>query len=133
MVRRSHDIPAWRVFGAVLGAFAIAVQLVLSGWLIGLAAAAADQAADQAGLAVICSHDPAATTDDSGAPPAPHSHSQCPACAPQSAHLFAPPPAPASHAVARPLSEPLPVRSDFAATELRLVSPYLSRAPPLSA
>jgi hypothetical protein len=130
MVGRSHETPAWRVFGAALGAFAIGIQLLLSAWLIGQAAVAADQA----DLAVICSHDPAATADDTGAPPVPHPHGQCPACAcPQSAQLFAPPPAPPSHAIARPRSEPLPVRSDLAATELRLVSPYLSRAPPFSA
>ena len=130
MVRRSHESPAWRVFGAALGAFAIGIQLLLSAWLIGQAAAAADQI----DLAVICSHDPAATADDSGAPPVPHPHGQCPACAcPQSAQLFVPPPVPPRYVVLRPRSAALPARSDVAVTTLRLVSPYLSRAPPFSA
>jgi hypothetical protein len=130
MVGRSHETPAWRVFGAALGAFAIGVQLLLSAWLIGQAAAAADRT----DLAVICSHDPAATADDTGVPSAPHQHGQCPACGcPQSAQLFAPPPAAPSYVVLRPRSSALPVRSEVAATELRLVSPYLSRAPPVSA
>jgi hypothetical protein len=52
MVRRSHDIRR-RVFGAVLGAFMIGIQLLLSaGHRPGVAAA------DQADMLVVCSHDP---------------------------------------------------------------------------
>ena len=132
MVRHSHDCPAWRAFGAALGAFAIAVQLVLSAWFIGQAAAAA---ADQTDLAVICSsHVAAATADDGGAPPTPHPHGQCPGCAcPEAAKLFAPLPTP-PHIVAvyTPVQtlHPDPV---VLATHPRSPSPYASRAPPVSA
>jgi hypothetical protein len=130
MVRRSHDIPAWRVFGAMLGAFAIGVQLLLSGWLIGQVAAAADQA----DMLVVCSHDPSGAADDSGIPPAHGSHSQCPACAcPLSAKLLAPPPASPSFVVPRLRSEALPSVMHVVLPELRRHSPYSSRAPPLSA
>jgi hypothetical protein len=130
MVRRSHDIPAWRVFGAVLGAFAIGIQLLLSGWLIGQVAAAAEQA----DMLVVCSHDPSGAADDNGIPPAHGSHSQCPACAcPLSAKLLAPPPASPSIAVPRLRSEALPSVTHVVPAELRRHSPYASRAPPLSA
>ena len=135
MVPRSHDTPAWRVFGAALGAFAIAVQLLLSAWLVVQATTAGSQAdLTQADLAVICTHDPAATTDDGAPPPAPHQHGQCPACAvPQSAKLLAPLPAPPVLLVLRPHSQPLRTYVGLAATELASPPPYASRAPPFSA
>jgi hypothetical protein len=135
VVPRSHDTPAWRVFGAALGAFAIAVQLLLSAWLIAQAAAAGSQAdLSQADLAVICTHDPAATADDTGNPPAPHQHGQCAACAsPQWAKLLAPLPLPPVVLVLRPHSQALPVYAGVSATELAFPSPYASRAPPFSA
>lgn len=134
MVRHSHACPAWRVFGAALGAFAIAVQLILSAWFIGQAAAAADQAAGQTDLAVICSHDPAATADDTGVPPAPHPHGQCSACAcPQSAKLLAPLPTPPRVMVVYSTSQTLHPDSVVLATQPKSPSPYASRAPPLSA
>ncbi len=130
MVPRTHDCPAWRAFGAALGAFAIAIQVLLTAWIIGQAAAAA---VDQPDLAVICAHDPAATTDG-GAPAKPHPHGQCAACAcPQSAQLLAPPPAPASHALPLPRSAKLPALMDFMSTQASFHSPYASRAPPFSA
>jgi hypothetical protein len=136
VVRRSHEIPAWRVFGAALGAFAIGVQLLLSGWLLIQAAAAANPAdLSQADLAVICTHDPAATADDTGIPPAaPHQHGQCPACAcPQSAKLLAPLPTPPVFAVLRPRSQAPQAFAGVFTTEPRSPSPYASRAPPFSA
>ena len=131
MHRRSQQLPAWRLFGAALGAFAIAVQLLLTAWLIGQAAAAADGP----DLGVICSRDqPAPAGGDGGAPIAPKSHGACPACAcPQSGKVLAPPPPFAFVAVARlssqamrPAAAPQPIALDFRA-------PYASRAPPLSA
>jgi hypothetical protein len=133
--RRSHDSPAWRVFGAGLGAFAIVVQLLLSAWLV-VDAAAAGNPADltQAGLAVICTHNGAATPGDTGAPPAPHQHGQCAVCTgPQSAKLLAPLPTPSVVAVLRPHSQTLHARLDAAAPQPRSPAPYASRAPPLSA
>jgi hypothetical protein len=130
MVRHSHDCPAWRVFGAALGAFAIAVQLVLSAWFIGQAAAADDQAS----LGVICSHDPAAAADDTGGPPAPHPHGQCVACAcPQSAKLLGPLPAPPRVVVAYSPAQTLRPERVLLATHPKSPSPYASRAPPFSA
>jgi hypothetical protein len=135
VVRRSHDTPAWRVFGAALGAFAIVVQLMFSAWLIVDAAAAGSQAAlSRADLGVICTHDPAAAADDTGAPPAPHPHRQCPACTcPQSAKLLAPLPTPPVVAVLRPRAQALHVRAGVVAPPPRAPAPYASRAPPLSA
>jgi hypothetical protein len=135
VVPRSHDTPVWRVFGAALGAFAIAVQLLLSAWLI-VQAASAQANLSQAGLAVICTHDPAAATDDTGTPaaPAPHQHGQCPACAcPQWAKLIGPLPTPPVVLVLRPHSQPLPAYAGITASELASPSPYASRAPPFSA
>ena len=134
VVPRSHDTPAWRVFGAALGAFAIAMQLMLSAFLIVQAAAAGSQAdLSQADLAVICTHDPAAA-DDSAPPLAPHQHGQCAACAcPQWAKLLAPPSAAPVFLVLRPHSQTLPTYPGFAATEHASPSPYASRAPPFSA
>ncbi len=130
MARRSHDIPAWRVFSAALGAFALGIQLLLSGWIIVQVAAAAD-ATD---LAVICTHDRAAPDQGSGAPTAPDQHGQCPVCAClQSAQLLGPPPPAASHVVPEPRSERLPTRAEAIATEPSFRSPYSSRAPPFFA
>jgi hypothetical protein len=130
MVRRSHDCPAWRAFGAALGAFSIAVQLVLSAWFIGQAAAAADQA----DFAVICSHDPAVTGDDTGVPPPPHQHGQCAACGcPQSAKLLAPLPTPPRVEVVYSPSQTLQPDPVVLATQPKSPSPYASRAPPVSA
>jgi len=133
--RRSQDTPAWRVFGAVLGAFAIALQILLSAWLIVDAAAAGKQAGlGQADLGVICTHDPAATADDTGAPPAPHQHGQCAACTcPQWAKLLAPLPNPPFLALLRPHSQTLHAHATAAAPRPRSPSPYASRAPPFSA
>jgi hypothetical protein len=136
VVRQSHDTPAWRVFGAGLGAFAIVVQLLFSAWLIVDAAAAGSQAGlTQADLGVICTHDPAAVADDGGgAPPAPHPHTQCPACAcPQSAKLLAPLPMPPVVAVLRPRSQTLHAHAGVVAPPPRSPAPYSSRAPPFSA
>jgi hypothetical protein len=137
VVPRSQHTPAWRLFGAVLGAFAIALQLVLSSWLIVQAAGAGSQAGlNEADLAVICTHDPASvpTTDDGGAPPAPHQHGQCPACAcPQWAKVLAPLPTSPVFLVLRPQSQPLPAYAAVATTQFASPSPYASRAPPFSA
>ncbi len=136
MVRRSHDTPARRVFGAALGACAIVVQLLFSAWLIVDAAAATNQAdLSQADLGVICTHSPAAAAaDDTGVPPAPHPHGQCPACAcPQSAKLLAPLPTPPVLAVLRPRAQTLHVHSGVAAPQPRSPAAYASRAPPVSA
>jgi len=133
VVRRSHDTPAWRLFGAALGALAIVLQLLFSAWLI-VDAAAAGTPASQADLGVICTHDPAAGADNGGAPSAPHPHGQCPACAcPQSAKLLAPLPMPPVVAVLRPRAEPLHVDAGVAAPQPHAHTPYASRAPPFSA
>jgi hypothetical protein len=119
----------------VLGAFAIGLQLLLSAWMIAQSAAAAGEASlAQADLAVICTHDPASASDDSGAPPAPHSHDQCASCAcPQWAKVLAPPPTPPLFAVLAPRSQMLRIYAGHVATETRSPSPYASRAPPVSA
>jgi len=135
VVRGSHDTPAWRVFGAALGAFAIVVQLLLSVWLIVDAAAAGSPGGlTQAELGVICTHDPAATADNPGAPTAPHPHGQCAACAcPQSAKLIAPLPTPPLLAVLRPRSQTLHAHASADVAKPTSPSPYASRAPPFSA
>jgi hypothetical protein len=132
MVRRAQGrptaVPAWRLLGATLAGFAIGLQIVLSGFLIGQVA----MAADQSELSIICSHDPGAS--DPGLPSGPLSHGQCPACAcPQSAKLFAAPPASPSFAVVRPRSEPLRLAASGIPDEHYSHSPYASRAPPHSA
>ncbi len=133
MARHSHDTPAWRVFGATLGAFAIGVQLLLSAWLL-VQAATAQPDLTQADLAVICTHDPAATAADTGVPPAPHQHDHCPACAcSQWAKLLTPLPEASVSLVLRPDSQPLHAVAAVAATQLASPSPYASRAPPFSA
>jgi hypothetical protein len=132
--QRSHDTPAWRVFGAALGALAIVVQLLFSAWLIADAAAANQAALAQAELGVICTHDPAAAAADTGTPPAPHPHKQCPACAcPQSVELLASLPTPSVVAVLRPQSLTPHVHAAAAVPPTRSPTPYSSRAPPFSA
>jgi hypothetical protein len=135
VVPRSQHTPAWRVFGAALGAFAIAVQLLLSAFLIVQAASAGNRAdVSQADLGVICTHDPAATADEGAPPSTPHQHGQCPACAcPQWAKMLAPLPAPPIVLVLRPRSQTEPAYAVSAVTELKSPSPYSSRAPPFSA
>ena len=128
MARSTKDMPAWRLLGATLAGFAIGVQLLLSGLMIGHVA----MAAEQSELSVICSHDPGAT--DPGLPSGPPSHGQCPACAcPQWAKLIVAPPAAPSHAVVLPRSEPLRVAASQVPDEHYFHSPYASRAPPQSA
>jgi len=133
VVRRSHDTPAWRLFGAALGALAIVVQLLFSAWLI-VDAAAAGTPGSQADLGAICTHDPAAAPDTGGAPSTPHEHGQCPACAcPQSVKLLAPLPTPPILAVLRPRAAPPHVDAGLAAPQSHSRTPYASRAPPFSA
>jgi hypothetical protein len=133
MVRRSHHNPAkrpaWHAIGAVLGAFAMGVQLVLASWLIAQAAAAAP---DLQGAA-ICAHDGSAGGNP-GAPSAPASHDQCVVCAClQSAKILAPPPA-APHVVAQqPRGATIAVITVGSLRLLHVHSPYASRAPPFSA
>jgi len=131
MARRSRPlpvVPAWRLFGATLAGFAIGVQLLLSGLMIGHGAVAADRSA----LSVICSHD--AGAGDPGLPSDPDPHGQCPACAcPQSAKLLVAPPAPPSFAVVLPRSEALRVAAGHVPGDHHFHSPYASRAPPHSA
>jgi hypothetical protein len=137
MARRSRPlstvVPAWRLFGATLAGFAIGVQLLLSGLMIGHVAVAADQSE----LGVICSHDGGGNdpgVSDPGVPSGPPSHNPCPACAcPQSASHFAAPPAPPSFAVLLPRSEALRVAAGHVPGEHHFHSPYASRAPPHSA
>ncbi len=131
MVPRSHESSALRAFGVAAGAFAILVQLLFSIWSIVAAAAPADATAD---LSVICTHDPAAATDNNGGPPAPHPHGQCDACAcPQSTKLLAPLPTAPILVVLRPRSHSLDIRPLVVAPQLRFSAPYASRAPPVSA
>jgi hypothetical protein len=121
-------MPAWRLFGATLAAFAIGIQILLSGFLIGHAAVAADRSE----LSVICGHDRGA--GDPVIPAGPASHDQCQACAcPQLASHFAQPPASPSVAVVLPRSEPLRVAAGHVPGEHYFHSPYASRAPPQSA
>jgi hypothetical protein len=112
----------------MLAGFAIGIQILLSGFLIGHAAVAADQSE----LSVICGHDPGA--GDPGLPSGPPSHGQCPACAfSQSASHFAPPPVAPSFAVALPCSEPVQLAVGHVPAVRYFHSPYASRAPPQSA
>jgi len=133
MVRRSRHIPAkrpvWHAIGAALGAFAMGVQLVLAGWLIAQAAAAApDLQADM----VICAHEGAG--GGSGVPMAPASHGQCAVCAClQSAKILAPPPEAPHVVVLRPYVQTVAVFTAQSLDVLHVHSPYASRAPPVSA
>jgi hypothetical protein len=137
MVRRSRNIPAkrpvWHAIGAVLGAFAMGVQLVLAGWLIAQAASAAPDL--QAEFQVICAHDgSAAGGGDSGAPMVPGSHGQCAVCAClQSAKILAPPPEGPRVVAPRLRAQRFAVLTARSLHLLRVHSPYASRAPPFSA
>jgi hypothetical protein len=126
-------MPAWRVCGATLAAFAIGIQLLLSGLLIGRLAAAAQSSE----LSVICSHDSAPTGDESGdrtGGPSQPQHNQCPACAcPQAASLLASAPDSPSFAVLRARTQVVQVYSGPVRADLDFHSPYASRAPPQSA
>jgi hypothetical protein len=135
MVRRSRkspaNLPAWRVVGAALAAFAMGVQLVLAGWLISQSAAAAGP-----DLLVICSHgaSPASGGGDGGSPVAPGSHGQCAVCAClQSAKVLAQPPEAPRFVVLRQRAEAVPSFAVLFVHFLHVHSPYASRAPPPSA
>ncbi len=110
-------------------------QLLFAAWLIVDGAKAGTPAGlSQADLGVICTHDPAATADDGGAPPAPHPHGQCAACAcPQSFKLLAALPTTPVVAVLRPRAQMLHGEAGAALPPARSPAPYASRAPPLSA
>jgi hypothetical protein len=129
MAHRSQDMPAWRAVATALAAFAVGVQLLLSGVLIGHLA----WAADRADATVICAHDQV-VDDAGGGTPARGSHDLCPACAcPQSAPaLLALAPSPGI-ALPLPRSEVLALRPGIARADLNFRSPYASRAPPRSA
>jgi hypothetical protein len=132
MARRAHklptELPAWRAIGAALGAFAVAVQLIMAGWLIAQAASAAEP-----GLQPICTHDAVPAADRDGAPPlAPHGQCQVCACL-QSAKIIAPPPAAPQIVRSRARSETLSVVRVPDVHPSRIHSPYASRAPPLAA
>jgi hypothetical protein len=131
MHRRSQQPPAWRLFGAALGAFAIAIQLLLTGWMIGQAAAAANSP----DLAVICTHDQQVPAgDDGGVPVAPKSHGACPVCAcPFSAKVLAPPPALVFVAAPRVSSQAMRPAAAPRPAAFRFRPAYASRAPPRSA
>jgi hypothetical protein len=112
----------------MLAGFAVGVQLLLSGLMIGHVAVAADQSA----LSAICSH--ASGAGEPGAPAGPDPHGQCPACAcPQSAKLLAAPPAASGFTVVLARSEALRVAAGHIPGEHHCHSPYASRAPPHSA
>ena len=131
MTRGADDMPVWRVLGAMLTAFALAVQLLISG----VAAGSMVRAADAADLGVICSHDPAAI-DPANPPAAPDqgTHDLCPACVcAQSAHHAPTLPASPVLAVLRGRSEPLPIGLATVDAGHRCHSPYASRAPPVFA
>jgi len=107
------------------------VQLVLSGWLISQAAAAAEP-----DLLVICSHGASPTTGggDGGAPLAPGSHGQCAVCAClQAAKVLAPPPEAPRLVVLRQRAEAVPAIAPQVVHFLHIYSPYASRAPPIPA
>jgi len=102
------------------------VQLVLAGWLITQAAAAAPDP-DM----VICAHDGAGGPS---APAAPASHGQCAVCAClQSAKILAPPPAPPHVVVLHPRGETIAVVTGRSLHLVHVHPPYASRAPPVSA
>jgi hypothetical protein len=129
MARSRDDMPIWRALGAALSAFCLGTQLLVSGLLMG----GMVQAAPDADLAVICTHD--GTADPaSGSPDPQHNHDLCPACTCAQAHqLLLPLPEAPLFAVLRGRSEPLPVRHAAADADRHVHSPYASRAPPLSA
>ena len=128
MGRRPDDRPIWHTFGASLAAFAVGVQLVLSGLLLGAQAGPAAQG----DLSLICAHDPAAVDQTAPGSPAPSkSHDLCPACTClQSGKLVSTLPASPVLTVLRGRSEAMPARRVAAGAWHRLRSPYGSRAPP---
>ena len=130
MARHPADMPAWRVVATALAAFAVGVQLVLAGFLIGQRA----WAVAQSDTAVLCAHERAGLADETGGGPAPDSHDFCPACAcPESAQsLAALPPSPGI-ALPLPRSEVLIAQPDVTGADLHFRPPYASRAPPRSA
>jgi hypothetical protein len=123
---RFHHTPAtptWRRFGAALAAFALGAQLGLSGLLIGVFAAAADQADGW----VICAHD----HSGSSKPEPAKSHDECPACTcAQSVKLIPTLPEPPLLAILHGRSELIPVRPVEPVSARHCPSPYSSRAPP---
>jgi len=117
--------PTWRRFGAALAAFALGAQLGLSGLLIGVFAAASDQADGW----VICAHDSGA--GGSSKPEPAKSHDECPACTcAQSVKLIPTLPEPPVLAVLQGRSERMPVLALDAGFARQSPSPYSSRAPP---
>src|SRR5215469_14713736 len=118
-VNRPATRPLWHAIGAALGAFAMGVQLVLAGWLIAQAAAAApDLQADM----VICAHEGAGGPS---APIAPASHGQCAVCAClQSAKILAPPPEAPHVVVLRPYVQTVAVFTAQSLDVLHVHSPY---------
>jgi hypothetical protein len=131
MSRRSAIVPAtraaWRTFGAALGAFALGIQLVLSGWLVVQAATGAPD------MPSVCAHDAPAPHggSDGNAPFAPGSHGQCALCASlQSAKILAPPPQAPRFVVLRQRTEAVPSFAVLFVHFLHVHSPYASRAPP---
>jgi hypothetical protein len=131
MARSSPSFPAWRVFGAAAGAFALGFQLLVTGWLIGQMAGPAGQV----DAAVICARDSGASSGAGGGAPAPASHKGCyGGCwCPQFAKLLAPPPTLFSFVVLRPHLHAPHADLSVVATLARSPSPYASRAPPISA
>jgi len=120
------------VFGAAAGAFAIGVQIFLTGWLIGHMAGPVSQA----DAAIICSHNPAAPSASGGSgAPAPAAHKGCcgGCCCPQLAKLLAPPPTPLRLVVLRPHSHTLHADLSVVTAKAQSPAPYASRAPPISA
>lgn len=125
---RADCSAAWRRFGAALAAFALGVQLVLSGVVVGGFAAT-----DQTGGWVVCTHD-AADQTGSGKPQPAKSHDECPACTfAQTAKIAPPLPAPPVLAAVHGRSELMPVRPVAALSLRHSPSPYSSRAPPFFA
>jgi hypothetical protein len=110
------------------------VQLLLSGLLL-IQTTAAASPADQAGLKVICTHDPAAAPPTTPVlRPRRISTANAWACTcPQLAKLVARLPTPPLFVVLRPRSHALHAYADAGVTEPTSPSPDASRAPPFSA
>ncbi|MBO0712482.1 MAG: hypothetical protein J2P47_14520 [Acetobacteraceae bacterium] len=121
--------PGWRRVGAALAAFALGVQLVVSGVVIrGIGVAA-----DQTNGWVVCTHD-AADQTGSGKPPPAKSQDECPACTfAQTAKLAPPLPAAPVLAALHGRSELMPVRPAVLGLARHSPPPYSSRAPPFFA
>ena len=128
MLRRSDNHTVWRTLAAVLAAFAVGVQLLLSALLITAHAGMPDDG----GLAVICAHDQGAA--DQTAPdnaPAPKSHALCAAClCVQSGKLVPPLPAAPMLVVTPAGGETLSHWRAAPRVTHRFQTPYASRAPP---